>query len=118
MPLRAFRRNTLRMYTAAPHNAVVSTDAAGMLELWDPITLALPHSVTFKFKSDTGLYDLAKAKTTGKSIEVRHRHDVVSPPRSTPPNRHAGVPYRRRVQRGYRFQKNSCLSHRHGPPVR
>lgn len=58
------------MYTAAPHNAVVSTDSAGMLELWDPNTLALPSSVTFKFKSDTGLYDLAKSKTTGKSIEV------------------------------------------------
>jgi peptidylprolyl isomerase domain and WD repeat-containing protein 1 len=58
------------MYTAAPHNAVVSTDAAGMLEIWNPISLSLPQSVTFKFKSDTGLYDLAKAKTYGKSIEV------------------------------------------------
>ena len=58
------------MFTAAPHNAVVSTDSAGMLEIWDPTTLTLPHSVTFKFKSDTGLYDLAKAKTTGRSIEV------------------------------------------------
>jgi hypothetical protein len=58
------------MYTAAPHNAVVSTDSAGMLELWDSATLTLPHNVTFKFKSDTGLYDLAKAKTFGKSIEV------------------------------------------------
>ena len=66
----AAARDSLRMYSAAPHNAVVSTDAAGMLELWDPITLALPHSITFKFKSDTGLYDLAKAKTHGKSIEV------------------------------------------------
>ena len=58
------------MFTAAPHNAVVSTDVAGMLELWDPTTLALPQTVTFKFKSDTGLYDLAKAKTTAKNIEV------------------------------------------------
>jgi hypothetical protein len=69
--------NTIRMFTSAPHNAVISTDAAGMLEIWDPTTLALPQSVTFKFKSDTGLYDLAKSKTLGKSIEVPP--DVASP---------------------------------------
>jgi hypothetical protein len=80
--------NIIRMHTSAPHNAVVSTDAAGMLEIWDPTTLALPHSVTFKFKSDTGLYDLAKSKTLGKSIEVLRRsaaaESLFHPPQVSP----------------------------------
>jgi hypothetical protein len=80
-----------------------------MLEIWDPTTLSLPHSVTFKFKSDTGLYDLAKAKTTGRSIEV-HRQ-VALPSQTQPLTSHAlGVTDWRHVQRCNRIQENTCVS--------
>ena len=107
------------MYSAAPHNAVVSTDAAGMLELWDPVTLALPHSITFKFKSDTGLYDLAKAKTHGKSIEVlpmqASPHTPAPAPHTLPPQ---GVAHGRLVQCRHILKENPRVSHCDRPPLR
>ncbi|CAI5981363.1 unnamed protein product [Closterium sp. NIES-65] len=52
-------------------NAVVSTDASGMIEYWSADTYTFPAaSVRFKYKTDTDLYALAKAKTTAPSLEI------------------------------------------------
>lgn len=50
---------------------VVSIDARGMIEYWDINSFQQPSEfTTFKFKSETDLYDLAKARTTPFSIIV------------------------------------------------
>lgn len=50
---------------------VVSADAKALLEYWSPDTLEFPtHGLQFKFKTETDLYSLAKAKTTVSSLEV------------------------------------------------
>ena len=42
---------------------VVSADSRGLLEYWDSNTGEQPTGhVAFRFKSDTGLYDLAKVR--------------------------------------------------------
>ncbi|CAI5487257.1 unnamed protein product, partial [Closterium sp. Naga37s-1] len=52
-------------------NVVVSTDASGMIEYWSADTYTFPAaSVRFKYKTDTDLYALAKAKTTAPSLEI------------------------------------------------
>ncbi len=51
-------------------HAVISCDAKGLLEIWDPDTQNVPASATFKYKSDTDLYELAKSKTTAHSINI------------------------------------------------
>ncbi|KFM27726.1 Peptidylprolyl isomerase domain and WD repeat-containing protein 1 [Auxenochlorella protothecoides] len=51
--------------------AVISADAAGMVEYWDPGTLASPATgLRFDFKLDTDLYALARAGTTALSLAV------------------------------------------------
>jgi len=51
---------------------VVSGDIRGMLEYWDSQTLELPESpkILFQMKTETDLYDLAKAKTVPCSITM------------------------------------------------
>ncbi|KAG0602485.1 hypothetical protein M758_10G017100 [Ceratodon purpureus] len=50
---------------------VVSADAKALLEYWNPDTLEFPtHGLQFKFKTETDLYSLAKAKTVVSSLEV------------------------------------------------
>mmetsp|Transcript_52755 Transcript_52755/g.128841 ORF Transcript_52755/g.128841 Transcript_52755/m.128841 type:complete len:621 (+) Transcript_52755:164-2026(+) len=56
-------------YNAKMH-AVISTDARGLLEIWDPDTHKQPAAASFKYKSDTDLYELAKSKTTAMSLDV------------------------------------------------
>eukprot|EP01033_Poteriospumella_lacustris_P006501 gene6501-4680_t len=53
-------------------NSVVSVDAKGMIEYWDVDTFELPSQevIDFRLKSDTGLYSLAKAKTTPISLAM------------------------------------------------
>lgn len=52
-------------------DAVVSADSNGVLEYWCPSTLKFPEEgVSFKFKTDTNLFDIAKCKTTISAIEV------------------------------------------------
>ncbi|PKA66866.1 Peptidyl-prolyl cis-trans isomerase CYP20-2, chloroplastic [Apostasia shenzhenica] len=53
------------------YDTVISTDAKGVLEYWNPATLQFPEDgVSFKLKTDTNLFDIAKSKTTVSSIEV------------------------------------------------
>jgi peptidylprolyl isomerase domain and WD repeat-containing protein 1 len=56
----------------APACCVVSGDAKGMLEVWCASSLraAAPPQVAFRFKADTDLYALAKARTVPGCIEV------------------------------------------------
>ncbi|GLJ43882.1 hypothetical protein SUGI_0914730 [Cryptomeria japonica] len=50
---------------------VISADSKGLIEYWSPETLKFPNKgLEFKFKTDTNLYDLAKAKTTVSALEV------------------------------------------------
>ena len=42
---------------------MISTDAKGIIEMWDIDTYKAPARVIYKFKSDTDLYELAKNKT-------------------------------------------------------
>ena len=51
---------------------VVSIDQRGMIEYWDAETYAFPGSdkISYSMKSDTDLYDLAKAKTSPCSIVI------------------------------------------------
>eukprot|EP00002_Diphylleia_rotans_P015692 TRINITY_DN303_c0_g4_i1.p1 TRINITY_DN303_c0_g4~~TRINITY_DN303_c0_g4_i1.p1 ORF type:complete len:512 (-),score=85.81 TRINITY_DN303_c0_g4_i1:149-1684(-) len=51
------------------HHAMVSCDKSGVLEYWDPDTLQLPQSVTYKYKSETNLYEFAQKKTVPVSLE-------------------------------------------------
>lgn len=50
---------------------VISADDKGVIEYWCPTTLQFPENgVSFKLKSDTNLFEIAKCKTTVSSIEV------------------------------------------------
>lgn len=51
---------------------VVSADAKGGVEYWDPQSYELPtakHGVAFEYKSETSLFEFAKAKTVPTSLE-------------------------------------------------
>ncbi|KAJ0972686.1 hypothetical protein J5N97_020645 [Dioscorea zingiberensis] len=53
------------------YDTVISADDRGVLEYWCPNTLQFPENgVSFKLKTDTNLFDIAKCKTTVSSIEV------------------------------------------------
>ncbi|KAH0454720.1 hypothetical protein IEQ34_016644 [Dendrobium chrysotoxum] len=53
------------------YDTVISADARGVLEYWNPTTLQFPEDrVNFRLKTDTNLFDIAKSKTTVSSIEV------------------------------------------------
>ena len=64
---------------AVHHNAgiAISCDTRGMIEYWSTDTLAFPSShITFEFKSDTNLYDLAKAKCSPIAITVAPQQEL------------------------------------------
>lgn len=52
------------------HGVVVSADARGIVEYWDGQTFEPPSApaVSFRFKTETDLYDAAKAKTSPCSL--------------------------------------------------
>eukprot|EP00250_Pteridium_aquilinum_P011322 c19990_g2_i1 orf=539-2413(-) len=53
------------------HDIVISADAQGVLEYWSPSNMEFPTKrVQFKYKTDTDLYAVAKAKTTVSALEV------------------------------------------------
>jgi peptidylprolyl isomerase domain and WD repeat-containing protein 1 len=57
-------------YNAAKQ-VVVSADDKGVIEYWSPVDYQVPTAaVDFRFKSDTDLYSLAKAKTKALSLEM------------------------------------------------
>jgi peptidylprolyl isomerase domain and WD repeat-containing protein 1 len=57
-------------YNAAKR-VVISADDKGVIEYWSPSTYEFPHdAVSFRFKLDTDLYALAKAKTKALTLEV------------------------------------------------
>lgn len=50
---------------------VISADAQGVLEYWSPLNMEFPtKGLPFKYKTDTDLYAVAKAKTTVSALEV------------------------------------------------
>lgn len=49
---------------------MISTDTKGIIEFWDLETHKQPKDVTYKYKSDTDLYDLAKSKTQALSLDI------------------------------------------------
>ncbi|PWA48018.1 cyclophilin71 [Artemisia annua] len=66
-------------------DTVISADAMGIIEYWDPNTLQFPNSeVKFKYKSDTDLFAIVKCKTAVSAIEVSNdgkQFAVTSPDR-------------------------------------
>jgi peptidylprolyl isomerase domain and WD repeat-containing protein 1 len=60
----------------AKHNTVISVDCKGGVEYWDPESYELPACVSFEFKSDTSLFEFAKAKTTVYSLEFSPNGDM------------------------------------------
>lgn len=60
------------MVTNAAAQCVISADQRGMIEYWDINTFAQPSAekLTFSLKSDTDLYDLAKARAVPYSLAV------------------------------------------------
>ncbi|KAG5560981.1 hypothetical protein RHGRI_004115 [Rhododendron griersonianum] len=52
-------------------DTVISVDAKGIIEYWNPATLQFPEDgVKFRLKSDTDLFEIVKCKTTVSTIEV------------------------------------------------
>lgn len=54
-------------------NTVVSLDTRGLIEYWDIDNFDLPRApdvISFRLKSETGLYELAKSKTVPISIAI------------------------------------------------
>uniref|UniRef100_A0AAV1U2Q8 peptidylprolyl isomerase n=1 Tax=Peronospora matthiolae TaxID=2874970 RepID=A0AAV1U2Q8_9STRA len=51
-------------------NCVISADQKGVIEYWDAETYKLPQVATFRYKSDTDLYELAKCKTYATALDV------------------------------------------------
>ncbi|CAL9072683.1 unnamed protein product [Musa textilis] len=63
-PIRVMKYNHI-------HDVVISADAKGVIEYWCPDNLLFPENgVSFKYKTDTNLFDIAKCKTTVSAIEV------------------------------------------------
>ncbi|MEW5307627.1 MAG: hypothetical protein WDW36_010006 [Sanguina aurantia] len=61
---------TAMRYNAA-HDTVISTDSKGFLEYWSGSSYSHPTTgVTWSLKMDTGLFELARAKTVARSLEV------------------------------------------------
>ncbi|CAN6455359.1 unnamed protein product [Victoria cruziana] len=53
------------------YDTVVSADTKGVLDYWSPSTLEFPENlVSFKLKSDSNLFDIARCKTTVSAIEI------------------------------------------------
>ena len=53
-------------------NVVISADAKGVIEYWDAETCLMPEApiVSFTYKTETDLYDLAKAKTIPCTLAI------------------------------------------------
>ncbi|KAF7150825.1 hypothetical protein RHSIM_Rhsim02G0084400 [Rhododendron simsii] len=52
-------------------DTVISVDAKGIIEYWNPATLQFPEDgVNFRLKSDTDLFEIVKCKTTVSTLEV------------------------------------------------
>ncbi len=52
------------------YEVVISIDAAGMVEYWSTSTYDFPNNVKFQYKSDTDLYEFAKAPFPSLIIEI------------------------------------------------
>ncbi|KAK8947181.1 hypothetical protein KSP39_PZI007233 [Platanthera zijinensis] len=67
------------------YDIVISADVKGVLEYWSPTTLKFPEEgLSFRLKTDTNLFDIAKSKTTVSAIEVSsdgNQFAVTSPDR-------------------------------------
>lgn len=59
-----------------PKGVIVSIDAKGMVEYWRSDTLEVPSEVSFKYKTDTDLYSLAKERAEPTSISFSPVGDV------------------------------------------
>ena len=59
-------------------NVVVSVDLKGMIEYWDNDTFEVPNDkkISFKYKSETDLYELAKHKTQPCLITMSPNDDI------------------------------------------
>ena len=67
----AHRATVRAMRYNAAKRAVISADDKGVVEYWSPTTYEFPSdAVDFRFKLDTDLYCMAKAKTSALSLEV------------------------------------------------
>lgn len=53
-------------------NCIISIDTKGIIEYWDINTFEMPRTdiISFRLKSETSLYDLAKAKTIPCSLTI------------------------------------------------
>ncbi|KAF6168375.1 hypothetical protein GIB67_018215 [Kingdonia uniflora] len=52
-------------------DTVISADGNGIIEYWSPATLMFSEDgVSFRLKSDTNLFDIAKCKTSVSAIEI------------------------------------------------
>jgi len=53
-------------------STVISIDMKGIIEYWDINSFSLPSLpvITYKYKTDTGLYDLAKARTVPCTMTI------------------------------------------------
>lgn len=49
---------------------VVSIDGAGIIEYWSAHDYSFPSNISFKYKTDTDLYEFAKKKTMPTSLEM------------------------------------------------
>jgi peptidylprolyl isomerase domain and WD repeat-containing protein 1 len=64
-----------------PHNIVISIDTKGVIEYWlgsgsFDVPCATNDAVTFKYKTDTDLYDLAKSKTSPSNLVISPKGDT------------------------------------------
>jgi peptidylprolyl isomerase domain and WD repeat-containing protein 1 len=66
------RSPVLTMKYNAVYDTVVSADCRGMLEYWRPLdgSQPTPPTVTWRFKTETDLYEMAKLKAIPWSLEV------------------------------------------------
>ena len=75
-------------YNAA-RGIVISADDKGVIDYWSPSTYEFPtDGVDFRFKLDTDLYSLAKAKTKALTLEVSQDGEQFS---TTGPDRRVRV---------------------------
>ena len=65
-------RSAVRVMKYNPtKQVVISADDKGVIEYWSPVDYEFPQeSVSFRFKLDTDLFSLAKAKTKALSLEI------------------------------------------------
>lgn len=60
-------------------HAVVSADARGMVECWDPDTLELPRGIAFDSKLDTDLYEFGKVRKGARCRRLSLAHRSLPP---------------------------------------